>query len=80
MLHRPQQRSSETSTALNSRLRRDLTFTISSHLQQLEVFEAYFDELLDVIVAKTNSYASQFLEVKEAGQAFSFPKTVSRYV
>lgn len=37
-----------------------LAFTVSSPPQPLELFEAYFDDLLDVIVADPNWYAPQF--------------------
>lgn len=52
-----------------------LTFTVSSPPQPLELYEAYFDdELLDVIVAETNRYASQLLNSRNLGKHSRFRK------
>ncbi|KAH7960506.1 hypothetical protein HPB49_020670 [Dermacentor silvarum] len=52
-----------------------VTITVSSPPQQLEIFEAYFDdELIDVIVVETNRYTSQLLNSSNLSRHSRFRK------
>ncbi|KAH7933577.1 hypothetical protein HPB49_014032 [Dermacentor silvarum] len=52
-----------------------VTITVSSPPQQLEIFEAYFDdELIDVIVVEKNRYASQLLTSSNLSHHSGFRK------